>query len=292
MRVTFYGVRGSVPTPGPSTVRYGGNSACVEVRLTDGSLVILDGGTGIRELGKRLIQEGLTNRLHLLITHPHWDHIIGLPFFGPLYLKQTKLTLYTFGQRWIGRGSHPDIFDSEHFPVSFAELPFDFDMIGPRSDEVWIGSARVRRIRLNHPGGSDGFRIDDADGASLCYLTDNELFPPTQPTTSPSELAQFASGAGLLIHDAQYLPSDMPLKKGWGHSLVQEVLDLGRQADVKSLALFHHEPERDDDALDRIGLDARRWAHEHAPDLQPFVAREGLSVELTRTGQSWLSQPQ
>src|SRR3954452_3581150 len=101
MRVTFYGVRGSVPAPGPSTVRYGGNSACVEVRLADGSLIILDGGTGIRGLGQQLLQEGFAGRIHVLVTHPHWDHIMGLPFFRPLYCSQTRLSLYSFGQRWI-----------------------------------------------------------------------------------------------------------------------------------------------------------------------------------------------
>jgi phosphoribosyl 1,2-cyclic phosphodiesterase len=289
MRVTFYGVRGSVPTPGPSTVRYGGNTACVEVRLADGSLLILDGGTGIRVLGKRLVQERFAERMHLLITHPHWDHIIGLPFFAPLFRRDTKLSLYSFGQRWIGRRGHPIIFDGEHFPVQFAELPLDLDVVEPHADEISIGSARVRRIRLNHPGGSDGFRIDDEDGAVLCYLTDNELVPPLTAMTSPWDVARFAQGAGLVVHDAQYLPSDMPQKEGWGHSLVGDVLELGRQADARTIALFHHEPERDDDALDLIGQDAAQWARAHAPDMRPIVAREGLSVDLTRDGQSWSS---
>jgi glyoxylase-like metal-dependent hydrolase (beta-lactamase superfamily II) len=166
MRVTFHGVRGSVPTPGPSTVRYGGNTACVEARLTNGSLIILDGGTGIRALGRRLLQEGFAERIHLLITHPHWDHTIGLPFFGPVYRQETRLALYSFGLRWIGRGGRPILFDGEHFPVRFAELPLHLEIIEPASDKIRIGSAWVRRIRLNHPGGSDGFRIDD-DGASL-----------------------------------------------------------------------------------------------------------------------------
>jgi phosphoribosyl 1,2-cyclic phosphodiesterase len=289
MRVTFYGVRGSVPSPGPSTVRYGGNTACVEVRLVDGSLIILDGGTGIRELGKRLIQERFAERMHLLITHPHWDHIIGLPFFAPAYRRETRLSLYAFGPRLGGLRGRPILFDGEHFPVQRAELSLDLDVVEPHGDEVSIGSARVRRIRLNHPGGSDGFRIDDEDGAALCYLTDNELSPPLRTITSPSDLARFASRASLVVHDAQYLAADMPLKKGWGHSLVCEVLDMGRQAEAQTLALFHHEPDRDDDALDQIGLDATRWAHEHAPDMRPIVAREGLSVEITPGGQSWSS---
>ena len=280
MRVTFHGVRGSVPTPGPSTVRYGGNSACVEAILADGTLIILDGGTGIRGLGQRLLQEGFAGRIHLLITHPHWDHIIGLPFFGPVYRKETRMTLYTYGQRWTARDGRPLLFDGERFPVRVTDLPLQFEVVEPESDEIRIGSARVRRIPLNHPGGSDGFRLDDEDGASLCYVTDNELFPPTAPTTHPADLARFASGAGLMIHDAQYLASDMPAKKGWGHSQVGEVLDLGRQAGIGALALYHHDPERDDDALDAIGAHAVEWAQASAPGMQAIVAREGLSVDL------------
>ena len=281
MRVTFHGGRGSVPTPGPSTVRYGGNSACVEVRLADGSVVILDGGTGIRDLGQQLLQEGFDGQIHLLVTHPHWDHIIGLPFFGPVYRRDTRLALYSFGLRWVARGGRPILFDGEHFPVRFAELPLRLEVIEPSSDEVRIGSARVRRIPLNHPGGSDGFRIDDEDGTSLCYLTDNELHPATSPTTSSADLARFAYGTGLMVHDAQYVVSDMPRKKGWGHSVIDDVLDLGRRAEVAALALYHHDPERDDDALDAIGADATRWAQTHAPEMRAIVAREGLSIDLT-----------
>lgn len=284
MRVTFHGVRGSVPTPGPSTVRYGGDSACTEVQLADGTLIILDAGTGIRELGNRLLREGFSAAIHLLITHPHWDHIIGLPFFGPVYRPETRLSLYTFGSQHILRDGRPILFDGEHFPVQFDDLPFTLDVVECAADEVRIGPALVQRIRLNHPGGSDGFRITDADGASLCYLTDNELSPPTPPVTSVEELAGFARHAGLMIHDAQYLPSDMPQKRGWGHSLVEEVLDLGRRAEVHAVALYHHDPDRDDNALDAIGADAERWAAEHAPTMQAFVACEGQRVDVTPHG--------
>jgi phosphoribosyl 1,2-cyclic phosphodiesterase len=284
VRVTFYGVRGSVPTPGPSTVRYGGNTSCVEVRLADGSLIVLDGGTGIRELGKKLIQDCFTDRIHLLVTHPHLDHIIGLPFFGPIYRKETHVVLYPFGSRRADRWSRPIVFDGEHFPVQFAELPLRLEYVHSDGDEVRIGSASVRRIRLNHPGGSNGFRIDDEDGASLCYMTDNELDPPGMVNASPTDLARFALGTNLLIHDAQFLPSDLPAKKGWGHSLVGEVLELGRDAEARGVAVFHHDPERDDDAMDRIGVDAARWARAHAPAMQTFVAREGLTLEVSSRG--------
>jgi phosphoribosyl 1,2-cyclic phosphodiesterase len=279
MRITFHGVRGSVPTPGPSTVRYGGNTVCAEVRLADGTLIVLDAGTGIRALGKKLLTEDFRGTIHLLVTHAHWDHILGLPFFGPVYKKETHVVFHPFTSKALAESQRAVVFDGQHFPVRFSDLPARLET-APLQLEARIGSARIRRIALNHPGGSDGFRIDDDGGVSLCYLTDNELSPPGTPETTPADLARFADGTSLLIHDAQYLPSDMPAKHGWGHSLVPEVLDLARDAGAKQVALFHHEPERDDDALDVIAADAAAWAKENAPGLQALVAREGQTLEL------------
>ena len=279
MRVTFHGVRGSIPTPGPSTVRYGGNTVCVEVRLADGTLIVLDAGTGIRELGKRLIRDRHAAPIHLLITHGHWDHIIGLPFFGPLYSKDTNLVLHAVTPLARERTRNPIIFDGEHFPVRFADLPAHIEH-DETSDDLRIGSARVRHIELNHPGSCLGFRVDDDDGTSLCYLTDNELDPPGTATTSAATLARFAADASLLVHDAQYVPADMPAKRGWGHSVVDQALALGKDAEARVLALHHHEPERDDDALDRIAADADAWTQEHAPAMKAVVAREGVELVL------------
>lgn len=278
MRVTFHGVRGSVPTPGPSTVRYGGNTVCVEVRTLDGTLIILDAGTGMRELGRKLMQAPLPSTIHLLITHAHWDHIMGAPFFEPLWKKEAHLHLHAFHQL-AGEPFANMVFDGKHFPVPAAELPCRIEQSTAVGRER-IGSATVSRIALNHPGGSDGFRIDDADGSSLLYLTDNELAPPGPLATSRAELARFAAGAGLVIHDAQYLPSDLPDKHGHGHSVIDDVLELGREAEARTLALHHHDPERDDDALDAIARASNEWAHAHAPKMQTLVAREGLTLEL------------
>jgi phosphoribosyl 1,2-cyclic phosphodiesterase len=228
MRVTFHGVRGSVPTPGPKTARYGGNSVCVEVRTADGTLIILDAGTGMRALGNQLLAEKFDGVINILLTHAHWDHILGFPFFAPIYREETRIMMYPADEPARALAKRGVLFDGIHFPIRREDLAATLDLHPVLPGAVQVGSARITRVPLNHPGGAYGYRLDDADGSSLCYLTDNELEPPSARTTAPDALARFAKGTDLLIHDAQYLPSDMPMKHGWGHSLVPQVLDLGR----------------------------------------------------------------
>jgi phosphoribosyl 1,2-cyclic phosphodiesterase len=272
MRVRFFGVRGSIPTPGPSTVRYGGHSVCVEVRLADDTCIVLDAGSGIRDLGKELARENFTAPIHLFVTHGHWDHIIGLPFLGPMYDRNATIVIHAPTDRARRASRDPIMFDAAHFPVRFVDLPARIDHIEERGEHR-VGSAIVRHVELNHPGGATGFRIDDDDGSSVCYLTDNEL------VGADPVLARFAAGCGLMIHDAQYLPSDMPAKRGWGHSTVDDVLALARDAEVRTLALHHHDPDRNDEALDGIAERASAWATEHARSMRALVAREGLVVD-------------
>lgn len=278
MRVTFHGVRGSVPAPGPQTSRYGGNTSCVEVRLSDGSTLALDAGTGLRELGKALVREGRASPVHLFLSHTHWDHVMGLPFFAPLYDKNNHLLVYPLANEAQERFQR-NIFDDIHFPVSVNDIPSKVEFARPEGDVWQVGSAKVRRIQLNHPGGAQGFRVDDADGSSMAYLTDNEM-SAARPVVTVDELARFSDGVSLLIHDSQYVPTDMPHKRGFGHSLVEDVLKLGQYARPKELVLFHHDPDRSDDALDRIGADAKAWLGEHAKGVGLRVAHEGLALDL------------
>ena len=282
MQVTIYGVRGSVPVPGPTTVRYGGNTVCVGVVLADGSQLFVDAGTGLRILGDELTKANFRGKVHFLLSHRHYDHIIGLPFFSPIYSPHTELCIYPLMNEAVERRRpRADIFDGIQTPLHLDQLGATFTHCHFDNDEPWkIGSARVRRIQLNHPGGAQGFRIDDADGTSFTYLTDNELYPPGVPATTPAEQAEFARGTGLLIADAQYLPEDLPEKRGWGHSTVPQVLQLGREAAPLCQLLFHHDPGRTDAMLDSIAEQAAEFARAEMTRGPVLTAMEGMRFEV------------
>lgn len=280
MKVRFHGVRGSIPTPGASTVRYGGNTSCVEVRLADGSLLIFDAGTGIRECGIALVKEGFSGPIHLLLSHLHWDHILGLPFFPPVWRKESLirvLPMLTEAQKQAAMTKA--IFDGMHFPVRAEFVPAQIEFL-EEAMHWQVGSAVVRRVSLNHPGGSQGFRVDDADGRSITYLTDNELSPPASPQTTLDELARFSENVDLLIHDAQYIEEDFPLKKGWGHSTFHEAIELGSKASTRHLIFFHHEPTRDDDTLDMLEQELQNELLEKKSPMTASMAREGWIIDL------------
>jgi phosphoribosyl 1,2-cyclic phosphodiesterase len=283
MKVTIYGVRGSIPVPGPTTLRYGGNTVCVGVVLADGSQLFVDAGTGLRILGEELVAGGFEGGVHFLLSHRHYDHIIGLPFFAPIYSPSTEIFIYPLTNEVVERRRpRADIFDGIQTPLHLDQLGAKFTHKYFGDEAPWrIGSARVRRIKLNHPGGAQGFRIDDADGSSFTYLTDNELNPPGAPVSTPAEQAEFARHTGLLIADAQYLPEDLPSKRGWGHSTVPEVLELGREAAPLCQLLFHHDPRRTDDQLDKIAAEAARFAESEMTRGPILAAMEGMSFDVS-----------
>lgn len=281
MRIRFYGVRGSCPAPGPDTVRHGGNTSCVTVDLPGDVLLVLDAGTGMRKLGQELVASGRTDNIHLLLTHTHWDHVLGLPFFTPLYLPHGRIFMHPLANRAQERfRRQPALFDPIHFPVPAADVPAKIELVNHTSTPWHIGPAVVHPIPLNHPGGAQGFRIEHG-GASICYLTDNELHPPGKVTTTPEELAAFARDCDVLVHDTQYIHDDGDSKRGWGHSFLQDVLDFAKMARPKHLVLFHHDPDRTDAALDDILVTARAWMSEHAPGIQVSMAWEGLTLDVT-----------
>ena len=278
MTLQFWGVRGSIPTPGPTTVRYGGNTACVSVDLGHGTVLVLDAGTGIRTLGEVLAAKDTD--IFMLLSHAHWDHIQGFPFFAPLYQKHRTISILPTRMGHTLWCPTLEQMDGMHFPVTLEDLPAR--VLCPREQGLAGLQARgcqLSCIATNHPGGGTGYRIEHA-GRSLVYLTDNELEPPYEKVTSFAECAAFCRYTDVLIHDAQYLSSDMPAKHGWGHSLVQQACRLAVAAEVKHLILFHHDPVRTDDGLDAIQAEARAWIHTQNRHMQCTAAYEGLVVDI------------
>lgn len=281
MIVTFDGVRGSIATPGPDTVRYGGNTACVHVELSDGRDFLFDAGTGIRLAGKRLVEK--SGPIFIALTHQHWDHIQGYPFFAPVYQPDREIKVFT-----VMPSTHEmlcELFeqmDGFNFPLRAADLPSNGECIHEQPD-AWLRrhDIDVTTIPLNHPGGGTGYRLTD-DGITIAYVTDNELDPPGRPATNYDGFVEFCRGVDVLIHDAQYTERDMPHKHGWGHSLISQVRQLALDADVRSLVLFHHDPERSDDQLDEIQRENEAWFAERNPAIRTFCAREGLRLEPER----------
>jgi phosphoribosyl 1,2-cyclic phosphodiesterase len=275
MKIRFWGTRGSVASPGRETVHYGGNTTCVEVRLEDGSVLILDAGTGIRKLGNALIEEFEQVELWLFVTHTHWDHIQGFPFFRPAFLKATKVHIAgcPSAGKHVGEVLTGQM-ESAYFPVSFVDLTAEFDFV-ECPDASWeFGSVRLEGFPLRHPGG--GFGVKIVSGGSTCvFLTDNELARPGADQGINERVAEFAREANLLIHDAQYRAEDFPRHLGWGHSCYEDVVRVAVQADVQRLLLTHHDPDRTDDQIDSIVEAARRLVDDLDSTMKVYAAAEG-----------------
>ncbi|MBV9827908.1 MAG: GAF domain-containing protein [Alphaproteobacteria bacterium] len=284
MLLRFWGTRGSIPTPGPRTVRYGGNTSCVELRSAAGTLVVLDCGTGAHELGHSLAAHGKPIRGHLLISHTHWDHIQGFPFFRPLFDPANEWDIYApLGFEQSLRETLAGQMQYTYFPVSLDELGARI-----RFHQLVEGGFEVEEIKvhtqyLNHPALALGYRLE-ADGVVAAYACDHEPYSPHlaggegELTPQDRRHANFLRDADIAIHDAQYTASEYGTKQGWGHSTVEYAVEIGRTARVRRLALTHHDPLHDDDTLDRIASHARAAAK--TDTMEVFAAREGLTLEL------------
>ncbi len=278
MTIRFWGVRGSLPSPGPSTVRYGGNTPCVSVHLPGNRTLVLDSGSGIRELGKFLSKD--SGEIFIILSHPHWDHIHGFPFFHPIYQKARNISLFPNRTEQEVICSLLDQMDGAHFPVSADTLPSQPRCV-TESDVDFLRSRGIHafKIATNHPGGGYGYRID-CQGSSAVYLTDNELEPPYAKVTQFEEFVEFCRGTDVLIHDAQYLEADMPLKHGWGHSLASQACKLAAACAAKHLVLYHHDPDRTDEEVDAIQEDSRCRLKKNGSSAKCTAAFEGLTLEL------------
>ena len=279
MQIRFWGTRGSIPAPGAQTLEFGGNTSCVEVILASGRRVVIDGGTGFRLLGKHLLENNLPCQLHLLLTHGHWDHLLGIPFFIPIYQETTEILVDGWPPAFQGMTR---VFDSNmgdgFFPVAFDHLKARIDYLnrlahGPLN----LDGVRIDAINLNHPQGGFGFRFREGKH-TMVFITDNEL-GAAKGKRIP-EFVEFVSGCDLLIHDAQYLPADFPERRGWGHSTYAEAVDLAIRAGAHNLLLTHHDPARTDVEVEKIIDLSRQLAAGHPNPHYIDAAREGACYRL------------
>lgn len=290
MLIRFWGTRGSVPAPGRRTAFFGGNTNCVEVRSDDGQVIVLDCGTGARPLGLDILRRGASlPTIHVLITHTHWDHIQGFPFFVPAYAPGSRLTVY--GARGLDRTLEDSLsgqMQHTYFPVQLEHLRAAIDFAEVSEERFTLGPYRVTTQFLNHTAPTIGYRLESGD-LKVVYATDHEPFwwTPSRPSAPnrfehPGEQRhlEFLAGADLLIHDSQYSDREYPAKRGWGHSTIEYVTDLAIRAGVKQLALFHHDPLHADAWIRRQTERARQRARIQGSDLQIFAAAEGLEITL------------
>ncbi|MBW2029172.1 MAG: MBL fold metallo-hydrolase [Deltaproteobacteria bacterium] len=281
MRIRFWGTRGSIPVPGRNTIEFGGNTTCLEITLQTGKRLIIDAGTGIRELGSELKREEGPTDLYLLITHIHWDHIIGFPFFEPLYDLSTRIRIDGYPTCMKGlRSTFDTRMGDGFFPIKFDDLRAEVQYLDRISKgEVEFEGVTVDRIPLQHPQGGYGFRFRE-DGKTLVFITDNELRSDAWTGRTLEEYVEFCTGADILIHDAQYLPSEINQREGWGHSDYEAAFMLAREAGVKKLVLFHHDPSRTDLDVAAIQEACREIAAQKNSYLMIEAARENSELLL------------
>jgi CheY-like chemotaxis protein/phosphoribosyl 1,2-cyclic phosphodiesterase len=289
MNVRFWGTRGSLAKPGPTTLRYGGNTSCVEVRSAGGTLIILDCGTGAHALGHALTSGGQPCDGHLMISHTHWDHIQGFPFFSPLFTSGNTWDIYAPGG--LGQQLERALagqMEYHYFPVTLAQLGATIRYHDLAEGIFAIGDVRVVTQYLNHPVLALGYRLQ-SHGSVLVYSADHEPHAPNPAARSDGEPSMhgedarhvaFLAGADLVIHDAQYSVEEYPSKKGWGHTPAEWAVDYAIAAGVKRLALFHHDPLRDDAAVDRLVDSCRQRVAAAGSRLDVFAAAEGLQIGL------------
>ncbi len=295
VRMKFWGVRGSIATPGAGTIHYGGNTSCIEVHA-GGETIILDAGTGLRLLGQHLMREakGKPLNLTLLLTHTHWDHIQGLPFFQPIYAPNNQLRILGYeGARASLKNVLTGQMESPYFPVALEDIPANVVIEELKEMTFSVGSVNCQAFFANHPGICVGYRLNTAEG-SLVYLPDNELryehrvkknIPVETSVTEftrkeDTKLMSFLRGADVLVMDSQYDRNEYASHVGWGHGCLEDVAELAVHAGVKKLFLFHHDPDHDDAKISSMAKVAQEIAVQQGSKMVVEAAHEGLVVEL------------
>jgi phosphoribosyl 1,2-cyclic phosphodiesterase len=285
--VRIWGARGSLPSPGAATRRHGGNTSCVSVRAASGDCVILDAGTGIRALGDSLLAGAAPDvpldhvSYSLFLTHAHWDHVQGLPFFSPLYRPGARVHIY--GPPALGATLERAVRDQMRppaFPVSFDALPATINFHVASDAGVACGELVVRPLPVRHPGGAVGWRVDHApSGAAVAYMPDNEIAGAGEGVSRAAWMDTLR-GVSLLVHDSTYTRDELPNRRGWGHSSWDEAVRLAFDAGIGRVVLFHHHPDRGDRGVDRVVDEARAFAESLGGSLAVTAAAEGLVLHV------------
>lgn len=284
MKLTFWGVHGTLPVPGPDTVRYGGNTPCVSLELPGNNLIVFDAGSGIKGLSDYLMKSGsaLPN-IFILISHPHWDHINALPFFAPLYQAGNEITIGGPPQSGLTiKEIIATPMDGVYFPINMTEFSAWISFVDIRDDEVEFAGVPVKTLLLNHPGKTLGYRIE-VNGVSFCYVTDNELHPENTQhynTEYREKLCRFIRDTDVLITDTTYTDSSYSGRVNWGHSSVNEVVRLAAEAGVRGLYLYHHDIEQTDTDIDAKLATAERIVEEKKSDMRCYAPREKESFSF------------
>ncbi|HAX62178.1 MAG TPA: MBL fold metallo-hydrolase [Elusimicrobia bacterium] len=279
MIVKFWGVRGSIPVSGKEYLKYGGSTTCVEITTKNGETIIVDAGTGIRKLGIKLTSEKRKN-INLIFTHAHWDHIMGFPFFKPLYAKETKIKMFGCP---FAQGSVKNLFSETmhppYFPVDFNDIKAKISYSKSCEREFLIDTVKIMPIPLSHPNSGLGYKFTE-DGKSFVFLTDNELTYRHKGGLDFAGYVKFCRNADLLVHDAEFTGKEYKFTKTWGHSVFNDALRLALSASVKKFILWHHNQERTDTALDKIVGVCRKIIEKNGKSLNCSAAREGAEVKL------------
>jgi phosphoribosyl 1,2-cyclic phosphodiesterase len=296
IKVKFWGVRGSIPTPGPNTIRYGGNTSCVELQFPGKPIFIVDAGSGIRELGKSLLKQSPLKG-HIFLSHFHWDHIQGLPFFKPCFAKDNQFVIYACDDPMIELNRIIEMqMNPIYFPVTVEDMAADIRFQTINQDAFEVEGVQIKTKFLNHPGYTLGYRFS-FEGKSITYISDNE--PYSKPSTinidandlesifesfsdnkEEESLIEFIKESDILIHDSQYFPEEYKFRQSWGHSPYTYAVDLAVQGKVKQLILFHHDPDHNDAAIDKMVELSRNRLLIHNYRIPCKAAQEGDVVVI------------